>query len=119
MRMFLAGAVALALAGCQSMQPSAPLVSQKSLYELRAGYDVILLGFQSYRELGDCPGTTKSTFAKPCAERAITRKMQQIDRTVQLAYAQAQYLQNDDNFAALKAAINLARSLLTQTQGAR
>jgi hypothetical protein len=64
------------------------------VYELRLAYDTaFLIPATNYRRLGLCLGDTKSTFANPCAERAIVIKLQRADRAVQVALDNLQSFQ--------------------------
>lgn len=87
----------LGLAGCVTGPPggSGPLViggsitnpiSVTQVYQLESAYEAaFLIPAAAYVNLGLCPGASRSTFAAPCAERVIVRKIQGVKRVADLA----------------------------------
>ena len=86
------GAIAIALAGCAGLPNFASLQapSQKSLYEIRAGYDATFLApAANYRELPDCAGA-QFTLTLPCSDAAVVAKLRQADARAAAALEAAQ-----------------------------
>lgn len=126
MRTAVAALFALALVGCQTVgSPSLPNpVTPKVVYELRLAYtSSVLIPAVAYRNLGLCPGASRSTVANPCAERVIVRKLQAADNKVQVAMLHLESFARDypnldasAYIGSVQRAISAATALLTETR---
>lgn len=106
--------LALGLAGCNSS------TLQNNLDTARSAYDAAFLTpAANYRNLGFCATGTKATLAKPCADRAIVKKLSDENHAVIAAFNawQAQVTAGntagaDAAYQALQTAVNAAMATL-------
>jgi len=111
------------LGGCLTSSPAPNPLTQRAVYELRAGYDAAFLApAANYRRLGLCAAGQTATLTNPCADRAVVRKLQIADQQAHAAldrlqaFAQAHPTLDDSAYiAAARDAIAQATSLLALT----
>ena len=69
------------LAGCATV-PSVQAPSLRSIYEIRAAYDIVLTAEVAYRHLPRCAVGVAFTVAAPCHDRVIFTRVLAADRQV-------------------------------------